>query len=82
MKRIIKISVRNLIEFVLRSGDIDNSFMSTTRALEGTLAHQKVQKSYGPEYSPEVTLHNFLKDYSLEVEGRVDGIFKLLDEII
>lgn len=84
MKRIIKISVRNLIEFVLRSGDIDNSFMSTTRALEGTLAHQKVQKSYGPEYSPEVTLkYNFqFKDYSLEIEGRVDGIFKLPDEII
>ena len=68
MKRIIKISVRNLIEFVLRSGDIDNSFMSTTRALEGTLAHQKVQ-SPTVLNSPEVTLkYNFqFKDYSLEM---------------
>ena len=84
MKKIIKISVRNLIEFVLRSGDIDNSFMSTSRALEGTLAHQKVQKSYGHEYSPEVTLkHSFLyQDYSLEIEGRADGIFNLPEEII
>lgn len=84
MKKTIKISVRNLIEFVLRSGDIDNSFMSTSRALEGTLAHQKVQKSYGQEYSPEVTLkHSFsYNDYNLEIEGRADGIFMLPDEII
>lgn len=84
MDKKIKISVRNLIEFVLRSGDIDNSFMSTSRALEGTLAHQKVQKSYGHEYSPEVTLkHSFsYNDYSLEIEGRADGIFKLPEEII
>ena len=84
MDKTIRISVRNLIEFVLRSGDIDNSFMSTSRALEGTLAHQKVQKSYGNEYSPEVTLkHSFsYNDYSLEVEGRADGIFKLPEEII
>ncbi len=84
MANIIKVSVRNLIEFVLRSGDIDNSFISTSRAIEGTLAHQKVQKSYGPEYSPEVTLkHSFsYNDYILEIEGRVDGIIKLQDETI
>ncbi|MDR7871069.1 MAG: ATP-dependent DNA helicase [Tissierellaceae bacterium] len=84
MNKTIKISVRNLIEFVLRSGDIDNSFMSTTRALEGTLAHQKVQKSYGHEYSPEVTLkHSFsYGEYLLEIEGRADGIFKFPEEII
>ena len=84
MNNKIRISVRNLIEFVLRAGDIDNSFMSTSRALEGTLAHQKVQKSYGHEYSPEVTLrHTFsYDDYSLEIEGRADGIFKFPDETI
>lgn len=84
MANIIKVSVRNLIEFVLRSGDIDNSFISTSRAIEGTLAHQKVQKSYGPEYSPEVTLkHSFsYNDYILEIEGRVDGIIKLQEETI
>ncbi len=80
----IKISVRNLIEFVMRSGDIDNSFMSMNRALEGTLAHQKVQKSYGPEYKSEYTLrHIFSYDrFIIEIEGRADGIFILPDEII
>lgn len=80
----IKVSVRNLVEFVLRSGDIDNSFMSMSRALEGTKAHQKVQKSYGHEYNPEVTLRHSI-DYdifTIELQGRADGILTLPDQII
>lgn len=84
MENIIKISVRNLIEFVLRSGDIDNSFMSMNRALEGTLAHQKVQKSYGHEYRSEVYLkHSIDYDkYTILLEGRADGVLTLEDKII
>lgn len=37
----IKTSVRNLIEFVMRSGDIDNRFRDNTRMIEGIRAHQK-----------------------------------------
>lgn len=88
MRNVIKVSVRNLVEFVLRSGDIDNSFMSVSRALEGTKAHQKVQKSYGHEYTPEVTLkHNvYYDDFIIELQGRADGILfsdgeYLIDEI-
>lgn len=44
MKKEINISVRNLVEYVMRSGDIDNQFRSMSRAVEGTYAHQKVQK--------------------------------------
>ena len=40
----IKISVRNLVEFVLRSGDLDMRFRGSSRAVEGTKAHQKIQK--------------------------------------
>ena len=84
MNKEIKISVRNLIEFVLRSGDIDNSFRSNIPALEGTKAHQKVQKSYGDEYKAEYTLKHSLEyeEYTLILEGRADGIFILPDEII
>lgn len=80
----IKVSVRNLIEFVLRSGDIDNSFMSMSRAVDGTKAHQKVQKSYGLEYKPEVTLkHSINYDiFTIELQGRADGIINLPDQII
>lgn len=80
----IKVSVRNLVEFVLRSGDIDNSFMSMSRAVDGTKAHQKVQKSYGLEYKPEVTLkHSINYDiFTIELQGRADGIMTLPDQII
>lgn len=84
MENIIRVSVRNLVEFVLRSGDIDNSFMSMTRAVEGTYAHQKVQKSYGPEYRPEVYL-KFTKiydKYTILLEGRADGVLTLGEDII
>ncbi len=87
MSKQIKISVRNLVEFVLRSGNIDNTFMSTVRAVEGTKAHKKVQNSYGHEYTPEVTLKHTLnyEDFIIEVEGRADGILEgdhiIIDEI-
>ncbi|CAK7046157.1 ATP-dependent DNA helicase [Tissierella sp.] len=84
MSNVIKVSVRNLVEFVLRSGDIDNSFMSMSRALEGTKAHQKVQKSYGYEYEPEVTLKHsvYYDDFTIELQGRADGILTYEDEVI
>ncbi|MDU2115034.1 MAG: hypothetical protein E7E84_01635 [Peptoniphilus lacydonensis] len=52
----VKISVRNLIEFVKRSGDIDRRFFSNKRAIEGIKAHQKIQKSYTKNYLTEVFL--------------------------
>lgn len=82
MKKNIKISVRNLIEFVMRSGDIDNSFKSTSRALEGTRAHQKVQKTYGDNYRAEVSLKYIFEyeEYKFEIEGRADGIYRFEEE--
>jgi DNA excision repair protein ERCC-2 len=84
MSNLIKVSVRNLVEFVLRTGDIDNSFMSMSRAVEGTKAHQKVQNSYGSEYKKEVTLKHsvYYDDFTIQLEGRADGILTLEDEII
>ena len=81
---IIKLSVRNLVEFVLRAGDIDSSFKSMTRALEGTLAHQKVQRSKGIEYTPEVFLKNEFEyeGFKFSLEGRADGVIEIEDEFI
>lgn len=88
MKKEIKVSVRNLVEFVLRSGDLDTSFMGSSRAVEGTRAHTKIQNSYGDEYNKEVTLKQSFQyeDFNITVEGRADGIFKenektVIDEI-
>lgn len=54
--RNMRISVRRLVEFVLRSGSIDNRMASSNRALEGTKIHQLLQKSAGDEYQAEVSL--------------------------
>lgn len=72
----IKISIRNLVELVLRSGDIDNRLVSSTRMLEGTRIHQRIQKEGGPNYSKEVFL-SFdyeIQGFTIRLEGRADGI--------
>ena len=58
-RRIIKISVRDLVEFVMRSGDIDTT-RSTSKEIEamkkGTKLHKKVQKSMARNYLSEIQL--------------------------
>lgn len=78
---IIKISVRNLVEFILREGDIDNRRGKGTSAeamQEGSRMHRKIQKRMGPDYHAEVTLSVTVEeeDYRLVVEGRADGIIE------
>lgn len=75
---LVKISVRNLIEFVMRSGDIDNTFRDNTRMIEGIRAHQKIQKSYGLNYNKEYSLKNLTSIFGIDfqVEGRADGLIK------
>ena len=80
----IKTSVRKLIEFVMRSGDIDNSFRDNNRMVEGIKAHQKIQKSYDKNYQAEFYLKNITKidDMEFHVEGRADGLLKKNGKII
>ena len=63
-KQKIKISVRNLVEFILRSGDLDNrkSASADREAMQkGSRLHRKIQKQMGASYRAEVPL-------SLEIE--------------
>ena len=51
--REIRVSVRNLVEFVLRSGDIDSRRTAGRQreAMEaGSRLHRKLQKRMGPDY--------------------------------
>lgn len=72
-----RVSVRTLVEFVLRHGDLQSSTPGSSRAVEGIRAHQFLQKSRGADYSPEVTLSTIYseEDFQLEIHGRADGIF-------
>ena len=82
-KRTIRISVRNLVEFVLRSGDIDNRRSASAQKdamLAGGRIHRKIQKKMGGNYRAEVPLKHTVEDEEQEivllVEGRADGIFE------
>ncbi len=75
-----RISVRHLVEFLLRSGDLDQR--SGKRELDamqkGSRLHRKIQKSQGSLYESEVFLSRTteFEDLTLKVEGRADGIFQ------
>lgn len=81
----IKISVRGLVEFVLRHGDIDNRHqVSPENAMqEGSRIHRMLQRKMGSEYQAEVSLKYTLctENYNLIVEGRADGIFTERDKV-
>lgn len=75
----LHISVRNLVEFIFRGGDIDNragKLASAEAMMEGSRIHRKIQKSMDASYQAEVPLKIELeaRDYLLVVEGRADGI--------
>lgn len=86
----IRISVRNLVEFILRHGDIDNRHQASPENAmqEGGRIHRMIQRRMGPEYEAEVALRYTLQTegYVLTVEGRADGIIRhegqvVIDEI-
>ena len=89
-KPIVRISVRNLVEFILQSGDLDNrrNTMDKEAMQKGSRLHRKIQKQMGSQYRPEVSLkrETEYEDVILVVEGRADGIQTegdgvLIDEI-
>ena len=56
---LLKISVRNLVEFILRSGDIDNRVATSVKmdAMQaGSRMHRKIQRRMGNSYFAEVPL--------------------------
>ena len=92
MDQNIRISVRSLVEFILRSGDIDNrrgTMADKDAMLLGGRLHRKIQGRMGSAYQAEVFLSgtfdtasaHFRKDaspfsFSITVEGRADGIIQ------
>ena len=84
----IKLSVRNLVEFVLRCGSIDSRFSGFDRANEGSRIHRKLQKSAGENYHSEVFFRSLrqVDGKSYLLEGRADGVIEengnyIIDEI-
>ena len=82
-ENIVRLSVRELVEFVLKSGDIDtrrSGPLVQEAMLEGAAAHRRIQQTEGGDYQAEVPLKTefFIEtdpEVLLRIEGRADGIF-------
>ena len=76
----VKLSVRELVEFLLRTGSIDSRFTGFDRANEGARLHRKLQraavKEY-PDYEAEAALRQEFgcEGITYTLEGRADGLF-------
>lgn len=77
----ISISVRSLVEFLLREGDISEGSgitLAKDAMNAGSRIHRKLQKSAGSFYNAEVPLKLEINtnEYKITVEGRADGIIE------
>lgn len=77
----MRLAVRQLVEFLLRTGSIDSRFAGFDRALEGARIHRKLQKAAGNGYAAEVFLsaNRMVDGIAFTIEGRADGIFAAED---
>lgn len=88
MEKKLDLSVHQLVDFLLRKGDIDSRIYNKTSMSEGTRLHASYQRRQSNEYIAEYFLtHTFEVDgFSVTLSGRADGIierpfFAIIDEI-
>lgn len=80
MPQEISASVRRIVEFVYKHGDIHTVFLSSSRAVDGIKAHQKTQKRFAEEltqYEAELSISSTvtMEELSLFISGRIDGVY-------
>ena len=80
MKKMIKtfeLSVHDLVDFLLRRGDIDNRIYNKATMQEGTLVHSSYQIKQGINYQSEYFLKEKfdVDEFSFSIEGRADGVY-------
>lgn len=87
-KKYIDLSVHQLVDFLLRKGDIDDRIYNQSRMNEGTRLHSYYQSlqddSYMSEYPLQATIN--IDDVTIYLHGRADGIinkhnYYIIDEI-
>ncbi|MFC4812219.1 helicase C-terminal domain-containing protein [Paenibacillus sp. GCM10023250] len=84
MKATIQLSVRALVEYAHRAGDIESGFRTAAALTEGTKAHQRVQKGYGEGDEREVYVSKeiVMDDLLFVVDGRCDGLLTEDGEVV
>lgn len=87
-KIFLTLSVHDIVDFLLRKGDIDNRVYNQETMLLGTKIHAAFQKKQGNDYLSEVSLKETFERPlgTISLYGRADGIivggpFPIIDEI-
>lgn len=83
----IRISVRNLVEFILREGNIDNRTgggQDPENMQMGSRIHRKIQRQMGSDYQAEVPLKAEIacNGFTLKIEGRADGLIHTKEQVM
>ena len=83
----IRISVRNLVEFILREGNIDNRTgggQDPENMQMGSRIHRKIQRQMGSDYQAEVPLKTEIvcDGFILKIEGRADGLIHTKEQVM
>ena len=89
MKASLELSVHQLVDFLLRTGDIDSRVFNRSSMSEGTRLHGLYQAKQGKNYISEYPLRQtfVVDEIELTLQGRADGIIKngeknyIIDEI-
>ena len=78
----IELSVHQLVDFLLRSGDIDNRVFNRSSQTEGSRLHAVYQSKQGNNYISEYPLKQVfvVEDVEVTLQGRADGIIKKSDK--
>lgn len=78
------IAVRELVEFTLRKGNIDFHYTGRQRGVQGTKAHQRIQKKYKEDDLSEVSISQTIEYQGVNVtlQGRIDGIIFEEEQVI
>ncbi|MCB9498112.1 MAG: ATP-dependent DNA helicase [Erysipelotrichaceae bacterium] len=89
MTKALVLSVHQLVDFLLRTGDIDNRVFNRSSMQEGSRVHANFQEKQGKDYISEYPLSQrfVIDDVEITLQGRADGIIKrneseyIVDEI-
>src|ERR1017187_10928997 len=85
-KPVHTISVRALVEFVLRRGDLggEREFVGSDRALAGVRGHQKIQRYRPAGYLTELPVEHRVEvdEFTLHIRGRIDGLLITSERVL
>ena len=89
MEKYLRLSVHQLVDFLLRTGDIDNRVFNRSSMSEGSRLHSVYQSKQSSNYLAEFPLKMSFNvdEVNIILEGRADGIIKrsekeyVIDEI-